>query len=126
MREQFYLPGVPGKSLEKARRTEDEDGVLTEYGMEIAHDYARGFLAGNPRRDLEENYPELRGLFYDIRHDPNLAKEHAIPLGKSLSQALDEDNGIRGIDLDPRQIAFSYILPLPNYPRWPKSTEFNT
>lgn len=111
MIEQFYLPGVPAKSLEKARRTEDEDGVLTEYGMEIAHDYARGFLGGRPRKDLEEDHPELRGLFYDIRHDPSLAREHAIPLGKSLSQSLDESELIGGIDHDPRQMTLIYVLP---------------
>jgi predicted ABC-type ATPase len=75
----FYM------SLKKAtKQVEDEDGVLTSYGMDVAHDYAVRWQ-DNEQRDLalEQQYPELSGLFYDIRNDTELASEHALPMEKS-------------------------------------------
>ena len=56
---------------------EDAEGLLTPLGMQIAHAYAKAWLAGRRDADLERKYPGLAGLFYDIRTDPDLAAEHA-------------------------------------------------
>lgn len=66
--------------LSKANPVETSDGELTRRGMDIAHEYARAWIDRNVRDlNLERTYPELEGLFYDIRVDPALAREHAIP-----------------------------------------------
>jgi len=66
--------------LKKAQEkpTEDSEGLLTSYGMDIAHRYAQAW-AERGTRDLaiEREYPELAGLFWDIRVDPALARAHA-------------------------------------------------
>lgn len=64
----------------KSGETEDDDGVLTPLGMDVAAQYAR-FWVDKAARDLtlERKYPELSGLFYDIRSDPQLAGRHAAP-----------------------------------------------
>lgn len=69
--------------LKKAQPTETEEGLLTSRGMALAHKYAKQWVTEN-KRDLalEREYPELSGLFYDIRIDPELAREHAIPIGE--------------------------------------------
>jgi hypothetical protein len=72
--------------LRKANPVETPDGELTRRGMEIAHDYAVAWVELNTRDlNLERLHPELEGLFYDIRVDPTLAREHAIPFQKSES-----------------------------------------
>jgi len=66
--------------LKKANPVETPDGELTRRGMDIAHEYAQAWVDRNLRDlNLERQYPELEGLFYDIRVDPTLAREHAIP-----------------------------------------------
>lgn len=67
--------------LKKAQPTETKDGELTRFGMVVAHKYARMWV-GRSARDLslERAHPELSGLFYDLRVDSSLAREHAIPL----------------------------------------------
>lgn len=66
-------------ALQKANPTEDEDGVLTKWGMQVAHQYARQWVKDSVRDvELEQEHPELLGLFYDIRADAELAREHAI------------------------------------------------
>lgn len=66
--------------FQKARVTETEDGLLTSLGMQLAHRYALRWVNDNARDlELEREYPELAGLFYDIRVDPELAREHALP-----------------------------------------------
>ena len=76
----------------KAQPTETEDGELTRHGMDIAHEYAVAWTKRNARSlELERQYPELEGLFYDIRVDPDLAREHAIPFSdakKSMSYVM--------------------------------------
>lgn len=68
----------------KAQSVEDEDGVLTPAGMAVAHQYAVRWRTKQQRAmDLERQYPQLAGLFYDIRQDSELAAEHAIPMEKS-------------------------------------------
>lgn len=71
--------------LEKAKMgpTEDEDGVLTQAGMEVAQTYASAWQSGRRDVNTERAHPELVGLLYDIRNDPDLAREHAIPFQKS-------------------------------------------
>lgn len=70
--------------LRKANPVETPDGELTRRGMDIAHDYAVAWIELNTRDlNLERMHPELEGLFYDIRVDPALAREHAIPFQKS-------------------------------------------
>lgn len=59
--------------------TEDADGNLTAEGMRIAHLYAVYWTEGRRAIGLEAHYPELEGLFYDIRIDPELTARHAIP-----------------------------------------------
>lgn len=69
--------------LKKANPVETEDGELTRRGMDVAHDYAVAWTKKNKRDlNLERQFPELEGLFYDIRVDPALAREHAIPFEK--------------------------------------------
>jgi len=64
--------------LKKANPTEDEDGVLTAKGMEVAHQYAKAWVERSVRNlGIERQYPELSGLFYDIRIDAELARRHA-------------------------------------------------
>jgi len=65
--------------LKKANPTEDEDGVLTRFGMEVAHRYAKARISGKRDTKLEREHPELVGLFFDIRYDRGLANEYAIP-----------------------------------------------
>jgi hypothetical protein len=68
--------------LKKARPTETKDGELTRYGMVVAHKYAKFWIERASRDlELERKHPELAGLFYDIRIDAELAREHAIPMG---------------------------------------------
>lgn len=66
--------------LKKAQPTESEEGVLTKLGMQVAHEYATEWVRGVRNLELERKHPELSGLFYDIRIDTKLAREHAIPL----------------------------------------------
>ncbi len=65
--------------LKKANPVESEEGLLTKFGMRVAHQYARAWVSGIRQLDLERKFPELAGLFYDIRIDTELAREHAIP-----------------------------------------------
>lgn len=65
--------------LQKAQPLEDPDGVLTRRGMQVAHAYAKTWLDGKRDLEMERQYPELAGLFYDIRADSDLARTHAIP-----------------------------------------------
>lgn len=67
-------------TLSKANPVETEDGELTRRGMEVAHDYAVAWVDRNTRDlNAERTYPDLLGLFYDIRVDPALARSHATP-----------------------------------------------
>lgn len=69
--------------LKKAQPTENKDGELTRYGMRVAHQYAKKWVRQSTRDlVLERKHPELSGLFYDIRIDAALAREHAIPFGE--------------------------------------------
>jgi len=65
---------------------EDVDGALTAAGIKLVTRYAEQWV-GRRARDmsLEGQYPELRGVFFDVRHDPELAKEY---VGKSFIQNL--------------------------------------
>jgi hypothetical protein len=65
--------------FQKARPVESEEGILTPLGMKIAHEYAKLWVSeGSRDLNLEREYPTLSGLFYDIRVDSDLAREHAI------------------------------------------------
>ena len=65
--------------FQKACATEDAEGLLTPLGMKLAHRYARKWVEESKRDlELEREHPELLGLFWDIRTDPELAREHAI------------------------------------------------
>jgi len=65
--------------FQKARPVEDDEGLLTPLGMRIAHQYAVKWVNESKRDlDLEREYPSLIGLFWDIRTDSSLAREHAI------------------------------------------------
>lgn len=63
--------------LKKANPVQTEDGILTERGLSIAHDYAVDWLQARRNLELERENPELQGLFFDIRSDPELARTHA-------------------------------------------------
>ena len=74
MTDLFVMP------LSKALPVEDKDGVLTQRGMETAQKYAAQWVHYRYRDvQLERQFPELVGLFYDIRMDPALARQHATP-----------------------------------------------
>lgn len=73
MREQFHM------SLVKASTVEDEYGVLTPKGLALAHSYANSFVGGVRDTSIEQRFPEMGGLFYDIRNDQQLAREYASP-----------------------------------------------
>lgn len=64
-------------ALAKSGAVEDEDGVLTSLGMSVAERYARAWVKGARDVELERQYPDLAGLFYDIRLDAALARRHA-------------------------------------------------
>jgi chloramphenicol 3-O-phosphotransferase len=84
--------------LQKAKKpepakapVEDADGVLTRAGMDVAHQYALQWRTKQTRNvQLEAQYPELIGLFYDIRNDAELAAEHAIPFQKGFTVMGDD------------------------------------
>lgn len=83
----FLLSKAKGDSKPVEQPVEDTDGVLTRHGMNVAHEYARAWVDTKSRNtNLELMYPELVGLFYDIRNDGELAREHAIPFEKSSAQ----------------------------------------
>lgn len=69
---------VPYDVLIKAGEVEDKDGVLTKLGMAVAERYARAWMIGKRDVDLEREFPDLAGLFYDIRVDSDLARRHAL------------------------------------------------
>lgn len=77
----LYLMGAVrseyAEALEKGGKVEDEDGVLTQLGMSVAAQYARSWVEGERNVKLEREYPDLAGLFYDIRVDSSLARRHA-------------------------------------------------
>jgi len=63
----------------KQAPTQDSTGVLTPKGMRVAHDYARHWVEKGTRNlEIERSYPELEGLFYDIRIDTELARGHSL------------------------------------------------
>jgi predicted ABC-type ATPase len=80
----LFSPELIEKAKAKGAKVEDADGVLTPKGMAVAHEYATRWTGGDRAENLETQYPELVGLFYDIRNDEELAGEHALPLGKSM------------------------------------------
>lgn len=64
----------------KSDPVEDDEGLLTKTGMRVAHLYAKMWVDSSSRDlELERSYPDLAGLFYDIRQDRELASMHAIP-----------------------------------------------
>lgn len=73
----------------KAMATEDSEGFLTTRGLRIAQRYASRWLRDRVRDlELERDFPEMLGLFYDIRADAALAREHAIPLEPPTPESL--------------------------------------
>jgi hypothetical protein len=67
MKERFYL----------AKSEDEDDGVLTPAESKASTQYAKDWIKGFRNLDLERKFPELRGLFYDIRTDSDLAVEQA-------------------------------------------------
>ena len=57
----------------------DADGVLTASGFDAAQEYAQAWQRGERLNSLEGSHPTLIDLFYDIRNDAALAREHATP-----------------------------------------------
>jgi len=69
---------IPAATLDIVKSAlEDEEGLLTPLGMKVAHKYASAWVSGSRDLSVERKYPELAGLFYDIRNDEALAQEHA-------------------------------------------------
>ena len=102
--------GKKSKPVENVA-VEDEDGVLTPRGMEIAHQYAVKWRTQQTRdAALERQYPDLIGLFYDIRNDNTLAAEHAIPLEKSeaFQKALEAVR--EGVETFQKEQSMRYFL----------------
>jgi predicted ABC-type ATPase len=77
MSERFILKKGKAKAA-------DADGALTGHGMQVAHDYARSWRVGDRATNMEQQYPELVDLFYDIRNDEDVAAEHAMDLEKAV------------------------------------------
>jgi hypothetical protein len=46
--------------------------------MGVAHRYAAAWVEGRRDLDIERHYPELAGLFWDVRMDLELARAHAL------------------------------------------------
>ncbi len=63
--------------LQKAVRTETADGRLTKVGQRVAAQYAQAWLRGQRNLELERQYPDLSGLFYDLRTDVKLCRLYA-------------------------------------------------
>ncbi len=60
--------------FKKAKPLQSEDGVLTKLGQTIVVQYAKRWVEGSVRDlTLERQYPDLAGVFYDLRADPFLA-----------------------------------------------------
>ena len=77
--------------LQKSDPVEDADGMLSKRGMHVAHQYAREWLRGGSRDlSLERQFPELGGLFYDIRTDIDLARMHATPNESGKEEPVEE------------------------------------
>ena len=67
--------------LDKAQPTETPDGELTKYGLNVAHTYAKKWCRNFTRDlDLERQFPEMEGVFQDIRVDMEYAANHALPV----------------------------------------------
>lgn len=72
-------------TLSKGSQVETDEGELTPKGMEVAEQYAQAWVDRNMRDlSLERMFPELEGLFYDIRIDPALARRHATPTNPKM------------------------------------------
>lgn len=71
---------VISKAKAAGTETENADGSLTRFGMEILHRYAVRWI-DHAERDLilERAHPELASAFYDIRADSAWAREQYIP-----------------------------------------------
>lgn len=57
--------------------TTDDDGIFTKLGVEVMTRYSNGWRAGVRDLELERQYPELTGSFYDVRADPDYARRWA-------------------------------------------------
>jgi len=64
--------------LIKAQSTQTTDGVLTDVGRKVVSGYAGNWVRGTRDLDAERKYPELAGVFWDIRLDDTLAREYAM------------------------------------------------
>lgn len=107
----FYMPLVKAKG-----RVEDADGVLTELGMKVAHQYAAQWKSGNRAVALERQHPELVGLFYDIRNDEDLAAEHAIPMEKS--ERFARSSFVVGLNHDTKRLEKAAVFIGPRGGKW--------
>ena len=74
-------PGAPKALFEIPLQKSEamrSDGELTSVGLDVLTSYARTWLQKNTRDlDLERQYPELSGSFFDIRDDSELARDMA-------------------------------------------------
>jgi hypothetical protein len=64
--------------LHKAEeQLQDDFGVLTKKGIAVVRKYASRWVKDSKRDlDMERQYPDLAGLFYDIRSDAALARRY--------------------------------------------------
>ena len=69
--------------ISKAVSYYDADGMLTREAMQIVQKYASLWCMSFTRDlALEKDHPELDEIFYDVRHDPQYAMTHAVPLAQ--------------------------------------------
>lgn len=71
---------VLSKAKATGTATENPDGSLTRFGMEVVHRYAVRWIDASERDlTLERAHPELASAFYDVRADAAWAREQYIP-----------------------------------------------
>lgn len=77
----------------KGGELENPDGSFTSRALAILEDYARSWIEGRRDLEAERKYPDLVGTFYDIRVDPEYAREHATPADPELEKAMNRALG---------------------------------
>jgi hypothetical protein len=77
-------------TIAASQATTDDDGMFTALGQDVLTRYANAWMKDTRDLELERQYPDLSGSFYDVRADSDYARRWADPdvLVKSLEKAL--------------------------------------
>lgn len=76
--------------LVKAEATTDDEGLFTPLGIDVLTRYSDAWLAGTRDLELERQYPDLVGSFYDVRSDSDYARRWASEPAMQKALTLDE------------------------------------